>query len=182
MWHSFIALFVVLTVGLTAPANAKDRISPLLAYIDRDILSWVGDARFKEVLREAEVSWPDGSGSREIGITLAGSGPDEHRNHVRAVRDLLSQRVRESDGRIIYAALYGRDQNLIAVSNRHSSGNALDGRVVQIPIYGPGDRFLDGRKFAAVPVGKGDVVSLQLSEPLDNRLFGTLQIALKVDD
>ena len=179
MWHSFVALFVVLTVGLTAPANAKDRISPLLAYIDRDLLSWVGDARLKEALGDAKVSWPDDGGSTKIKVMLARSVSDQDRSRIRAVQDLLSQRVRESDGRIIYAALFNPAQELIAASNQLHMEKAPYDKVLRMPMNGPGDRFLDGEKLAAIPVSNGDTLSLRLSSSLDHRFLGTLRVALK---
>jgi hypothetical protein len=158
MWHPAFVLLLIISLGWSGPARANDRAGAVLAYIDRDILSWVGDARLLAALRGS-------AAGRRGSLPAAGA--------------LLSARVGAGGGQILHAALHGAGgEPIVATGSRNYT--AGQGQIIDIPRKRGRTPVIDGARLARTAVGPGDILSFQVTDPANGRLLGSLRIAIDV--
>lgn len=158
MWHPVFVLLLIICLGWSGPARADDRAGAVLAYIDRDILSWVGDARLLAALRGS-------AAGRRGSLPAAGA--------------LLSVRVGAAGGQILHASLHGAGGEAIVVTGSRNYPPDQE-QIIDIPRKPGRMPVIDGARLARTAVGPGDILSFPMTEPANGRLLGSLRIAIDV--
>lgn len=159
MWHPVFVLLLIISLGWSGPARADDRAGAVLAYIDRDILSWVGDARLLAALRGS-------AAGRRGSLPAAGA--------------LLSARVGAAGGQILHASLHGAGGEPIVVTGSRNY-TAGQGQIINIPRKRGRVPVIDGARLSRTAMGPGDILSFPVTDPANGRLLGSLRIAVDVD-
>ena len=158
MWHPAFVLLLIISLGWSGPAWADDRAGAVLAYIDRDILSWVGDARLMAALR-------DPAAGRKGSLPAAGA--------------LLSARVGAAGGQILHAALHDAGgEAIVATGSRNYTPG--QGQIIEISKEPGRMLVIDGARLSRTAMGPGDILSFPVIDPANGRLLGSLRIVIDV--
>ncbi|WP_236628292.1 hypothetical protein, partial [Sulfitobacter sp. HI0129] len=136
MWHSAFVLLLIISLGWSGLARADDRAAAVLAYIDRDILSWVGDARLLAALRGA-------AAGRRGSLPAAGA--------------LLSARVGAAGGQILHASLHGAGGEAIVVTGSRNY-MAGQGQIIDILRKRGKTPVIDGARLSRTAMGPGGIL------------------------